>query len=211
MKTRFNEIRDNWTAVKNHCRTTVNKQFTDKEAGTTFKKKLLISEHTPIRLIEFDWTWAGIPYWTAMEWARHKFEKFITSQRDDRMVDDTPRKDKPQGAPVNYDGFANMQNLIDAFRKRLCRMATPEARELAEDFKATLSETHSLEADILVPNCIYRYGCPEFQSCGYWNRFYKWCEERGAAADMLDNIQLRYDLYNEYFYDTRCKNGNEKN
>ena len=150
-KTIFNWIGDDWKRVKNHCRTTDNKEFTEKEASETFKKKLLISEHTPIRLLEFDWSWVRRPYWVAMEWARHKFEKFISSQRDDRLIDETPRGNKPQDAPVNYDGFANMQNLIDAWRKRLCRAATDDARELAEDFKETLHETHPLESNILVP------------------------------------------------------------
>lgn len=85
MKTRFNFIIDDWKRVKNHCRTTVNKKFSDIEATYNFKKKLLISEHSPIRLLEFDWTWEGIKYWVSTEWSRHKFEKFITSQRNDRQ------------------------------------------------------------------------------------------------------------------------------
>lgn len=56
---------------------------------------------------------------------------------------------KPQDALVNFDGYANMQNLIDAWRKRLCFMATKEARELAEDFKITLHKTNPLESDVL--------------------------------------------------------------
>ena len=108
MKTIFNWFGDDWTRVKNHCRTTDNKGFTEKSASDTFKKKLLISEHSPIRLLEFDWTWKGIFYWLSTEWSRHKFEKFISTQRDDRLIDDTPRGKKPQDAPVNFDGYANM-------------------------------------------------------------------------------------------------------
>ena len=52
--TKFNRFIDDWKAVKNHCRTTDNKDFTGKDATDTFKKKLLISEHSPIRLLEFD-------------------------------------------------------------------------------------------------------------------------------------------------------------
>ena len=158
MITKFNFIADDWKRVKNHCRTTDNKDFTENDASETFRKKLLMSEHSPIRLLEFDWSWKGIAYWVSTEWSRHKFEKFISSQRDDRLIDDTPRGKKPQEAPVNFDGYANMQNLIDAWRKRLCFMATKEARGLAEDFKITLHEDHPLEAAVLVPNCIYRGG-----------------------------------------------------
>ena len=129
---RINWISNSWKRVKNHCRTTVNKSFTDNEPTDEFKKKLLISEHSPIRLLEVDWTWENIKYWVSTEWSRHKFEKFITSQRDDRMIDETPRDKKTQDAWVNYDGYANAQNTIDAWRKSLCYQATPEARKLAE-------------------------------------------------------------------------------
>lgn len=209
MKTVFNHISDDWRRVKNHCRTTDNKDFTEKDASDTFKKNLLISEHTPIRLIEFDWSWIKMKYWVAMEWARHKFEKYISSQRDDRLVDDTPRGKKPQEAPVKFDGFANMQNVIDAWRKRLCRVATEDAREYAEDFKETLHETHPLESDVLVPNCIYRGGCPEkFSPCGFIHQFIVWVNENHPELHKhwFMDIQLRYDLYNEFFYTVVRKN-----
>ena len=202
MKTVFNFIADDWRRVKNHCRTTDNKDFSENEASTTFKKKLLISEHSPIRLLEFDWTWKSIFYWLSTEWSRHKFEKFISTQRDDRLMDDVPRGDKPQKALVNFDGYANMQNLIDAWRKRLCRMATKEARELAEDFKKVLHETHPIESDVLVPNCIYRMGCPEFKTCGYIHGFLVWVIRFNPGENWMTDIQRRYDLYNEYFYST---------
>ena len=199
MKTIFNWFADDWKRVKNHCRTTDNKDFSENEATDVFKKKLLISEHSPIRLLEFDWSWREIYYWLSTEWSRHKFEKFISSQRDDRLKDDIPRGKKPQDALVNFDGYANMQNLIDAWRKRLCFMATKEARELAEDFKIELHKTHPIESNVLAPNCIYRAGCPEFKTCGYLVGFNKWLEENDKELDWT-NIQQRYDLYNEYFY-----------
>lgn len=140
MKTIFNTILDDWKRVKNHCRTTDNKDFTENNVNDEFKKKLLISEHSPIRLLEFDWSWKGIKYWVSTEWSRHRFEKFISSQRDDRLKDGTSRDKKTQDALVNFDGYANMQNLIDTWRKRLCFQATREARELAEDFKCELQK-----------------------------------------------------------------------
>lgn len=200
MKTIFNWIGDDWKRVKNHCRTTDNKEFTEKDATDTFKKKLLISEHSPIRLLEFDWTWKNIFYWVSTEWSRHKFEKFISTQRDDRLKDNTPRGKKTQDTLVNFDGYANMQNGIDSWRKRLCRTATDDARELGEDFKIELHKTHPYESNVLVPNCIYRAGCPEFSCCGFISEFIKWAKDNGKEINWL-NIQDRYDLYNEYFYE----------
>lgn len=198
--TKFNWFGDDWKRIKNHCRTTDNKDFTDKNATETFKKKLLISEHSPIRLLEFDWSWKNIAYWLSTEFSRHKFEKFISTQRDDRLKDDIPRGKKPQDSLVNFDGYANMQNLIDAWRKRMCFQATKEARELAEDFKIELHKTHPIESDVLVPNCIYRMGCPEFKTCGYIKGFIDWVSKDNKRMCDFWDIQQRYDMYNEYFY-----------
>ena len=202
-KTIFNHISDDWRRVKNHCRTTDNKDFTEKDASPEFRGKLLISEHSPIRLLEFDWSWKSIPYWVSTEWSRHKFEKFISTQRDDRLKDSVPRGKKPQEAPVNFDGYANMQSLIDAWRKRLCYQATPEARGLAEDFKAKLSETHPIEASVLVPNCVYRFGCPEFHECGHFRQFYLWAAKNHPDEDWVWNIATRYAIYNKFLTEVK--------
>lgn len=190
----INYITDSWKRIKNHCRTTVNKQFTDAEPTKEFKKKLLISEHSPIRLLEVDWSWKGIKYWVSTEWSRHKFEKFISTQRTDRTNVD--RNKKPQDYPVNFDGYANAQNLIDAWRKRLCFQATKEARELAESFKIELKDKEEELSNVLVPNCIYRCGCPEFSSCNFFNEFKRYCNDNNVN---MFNIQERYDAYNELF------------
>lgn len=194
-KTRINYISDSWKRIKNHCRTTVNKKFSDVEPTKEFKKKMMISEHTPIRLLEVDWSWLKIPYWCSTEWCRHKFEKFISTQRDDRTNDNVPRSKKPQGAEVVYDGYANAQNLIDAERKRLCYQATNEARKYGESLKRELNEREPELAFCLQKNCIYRCGCPEFESCGYWEKF---CERH--SGEDLTNIENRYRLAEEDFY-----------
>lgn len=199
----FNQIAADdevWKRVKNHCRTTDNKDFTENYATDKFKKMLLMSEHSPIRLLEFDWTWKPIEYWVSTEWSRHKFEKFISTQRDDRLIDEIPRGQKPQDAPVTFDGYANMQNLIDAWRKRLCTCATPEARAYGESFKYALHKTHPNEADMLVPNCVYRGGCPEFVPCPFWKGFMS----RHTCSDMLD-LHTRYACYNAEFYERAGK------
>lgn len=201
MKTKFNSypLSADWRRAKNHCRTTDNKDFTDKNPSEEFKQKLLISEHSPIRCLEFDWSWNGIPYWVSTEWSRHKFEKFISSQRDDRLKDDIPRGKKSQDAPVNFDGVANMQSLIDAWRKRMCYQATNEARELAEDFRMMIEPMFPSEALVLVPNCVYRGGCPEFHPCGFWKQFCETVENNyGSTAPLLD-IERRYKIYAQWF------------
>lgn len=204
MKTRFNWIGCDWKRVKNHCRTTVNKKFTENEPSEKFKKELLISEHSPIRLIEFDWSWEGMPSWVSVHWVRHKWEKFVSTQRDDRKEHTIPRGKMPQDTPVDFDGYANMQSMIDSFRKRLCFQASPETREYAEDFKVTLHNYIPCLADVLVPNCIYRCGCPEMCMCKerFFKQYVDYVNTEGEPRPSPFNIQGRYDLYNEMFYAT---------
>lgn len=202
MKTTFNYISDTWKLVKNHCRTTVGKQFTESEPTKEFKKKILISEHSPIRLIEIDWSWKGIKSWIATHWSRHKFEKFITTQRDDRVSNDISRNELPQSAPVNFDGYANAQQLIDAFRKRLCYQAHKETREYAVDFKMELQNHESELSKVLVPNCVYRMGCPEFNECGHMRRFIEYVESVDKKDSLFD-ISKRYDLYCEFLKEVK--------
>ena len=47
---------------------------------------------------------------------------------------------------------------------------------------------------------VYRCGCPEFSSCGFWKAF---CEKH-KDADLTD-IQTRYDLANADFYEERSE------
>jgi len=190
MKTRFNKIDADWTNVKNKCRTTVNKLYTDNEASPEFKRKLLISEHSPIRLLNIDWSWI-LPSYSATHFSRHKWECFIGTQRSDRTGID--RHKITQDVDVPFDGYANAQNLIDTARKRLCFMADPVTRSYMEDFKREL-RGHQIElSDVLVPNCIYRCGCPEFETCGYFKKVIEKCAD-------ITNIQERYNTYNSYFY-----------
>ena len=192
-ETTINNIHVDWINVKNKCRTTVNKQYSNVDATEEFKNKLLLSEHSPIRLINIDWSWKQIPYWVSTELSRHKFEKYISTQRSDRTGID--RNILPQNAPVNFDGYANAQHLIDVSRKRLCSCATLEARNLITDLKVSLKDNNCLVADYMCPNCIYRGGCPEFKQCGFWKNF---CEQN-KDKNLLD-LNTRYKCYNDMIY-----------
>lgn len=197
-KTTINCVHNDWVNIKNKCRRTVNKEYTDNVPGEKFKKNLMISEHSPIRLLEVDWTWRDLEYWASQELARHKFEKFITTQRTDRTGVD--RSNLSQAAPVKFDGFANAQNLIDSSRKRLCFQATEEARTAFEELKIQLNPIEPETAFVMVPNCIYRCGCPEFNKCGFFKKFM----EKHPDIN-ITNIEERYKAYNDDFYSEHKK------
>lgn len=114
MKTEILKIKGDWIEVASDCRSTVGKPPLDHEPSVDFKRKILIAEHIPIRDISVKWTWHGIKSWVATHWSRHKFEKYIRSQRSDRTG--IPRDKLPQDAPVEFTGEANVQSLIDTMR-----------------------------------------------------------------------------------------------
>lgn len=193
MKTKILKIKGDWMEVVDDCRATVGKESLGKEPSKAFKRSILISEHSPIRDLIVKWKWPSIKSWVATHWVRHKWEKFVKTQRTDRTGVD--RDDLPQSALVDFTGEANAQALIDSWRKRLCYQASPETRGYAEDFKWTLSGVEPEVADVLVPNCIYRCGCPELNGgCRWYNKAVELCPDLAST-----DIQKRYDAYNAYF------------
>jgi hypothetical protein len=193
MKTKLIKIKGDWQEVVNDCRATVGKDELGKDPSERFKREILISEHSPIRDISVKWIWKNIASWVATHFSRHKWECFIKTQRSDRTG---VKRDKlPQDAPVNFTGDANVQQLIDTARKRLCRLASRETRKYMEDLKTTIRSVEPEISDVLVPNCIYRCGCPEPTCCGWYEAA---CKQDPKLAST--NIQERYDAYNRMFH-----------
>lgn len=193
MKTKIIKIKGDWQEVVNDCRTTVGKGELGKEPSAKFKREILISEHSPIRSMSVKWQWNPIPSWVATHFARHKFEKFIKTQRTDRTGVD--RDKLPQDAPVIMTCEANTQHLIDCARKRLCMLASPETRRHMEDLKTAIHIVEPEISDVLVPSCVYRAGCPEPCGCSWYEAI---CVLEPKLCST--NIQERYDAYNTMFY-----------
>lgn len=194
MKTKILKIKGDWQEVVDDCRATVAKPPLGREPSRKWKQDILISEHDPIRDIEVKFRWQDIPYWVAMHWKTHIWRSRTNSQRNDRQSK-YDRNEAPQGQTVDFIGDANAQHLIDTWRKRLCYMASPETRGYAEDFKTTLHDDEPELARVLVPNCIYRCGCPESNGCGW---FEKMCEKYPDLAST--DIQTRYNVYNNLIF-----------
>lgn len=194
MKTEIIKIKGDWEEVVNDCRATVAKDELGHEPSRKFKRSILISEHDPIRDIEIKFRWRAIPYWVAMHWKTHIWRSRTNTQRNDRQVE-YDRNKAPQDSPVDFIGDPNVQHLIDTFRKRLCLMASKETRDYAKDFKETLRTVEPEISDVLVPNCVYRCGCPENCECRAFEKMV------AKFPDMAStDIQKRYDAYNKFFY-----------
>lgn len=193
--TKILKVKGDWTEVLNDCRATVGKNPLENEPSVTFKKKILISEHSPIRDIIIKWFWEGMPHWVSVHWVRHRWEKYVRTQREDRAG--IPRSELSQEEPQNFTGEANIQHLIDTARKRLCYQASPKTREYMEDLKVAIKyDVDPYIADVLVPNCVYRGGCPEPEPC----------EQCFCKTVLLtQDIQERYNAYNKAFYARKGK------
>ena len=164
-----------WKRVLNAARRTIGKNQLNKEPSDSWKAKMLLAEHSPIRLLEYDWSWGDIRQWVTAHLVRHHegCEKFVHTQRGDRrkILEDygvETRDELPQGALNDMDMTANAQALINISRKRLCNCASKETREAWTQVKEAIAEVDPVLASKMVPECLYRGFCPEFMNpCGY--------------------------------------------
>ena len=157
---------DNWQDVKDSTMNTIGKT-TGKYPTSEWKRRLLLSEHSPIRRIKFYWRWKDIKYWVSVHLVRHKIgiEHWVATQRTDRTGID--RNELPQGALVDHACEADAQAMINISRRRLCACASPETRQAWQAVKNKTAITEPELARCMVKDCIYRGHCYEMFSCGY--------------------------------------------
>lgn len=173
--TRLECVKPDWKRVLNAARRTVGKAPIDKEPSIEFKKEVLLAEHSPIRLLEYDFTWDDIRQWVTAHFVRHHegCEKFVHTQRPERNLELTGlnRDELPQGLLNDMDMACNAQSFINISRKRLCvGCASVETRKAWELVIEYLREVDPVLAEKCVPECLYRGFCPEKKRCcGYVN------------------------------------------
>ena len=157
---------DNWQDIKDSTMNTIGKT-TGKYPTSDWKRRLIMSEHSPIRRLKFYWRWFALKSWVSVHFVRHKMgiEHWVTTQRTDRTGVD--RDKLPQGSLVNHCCEANAQSLIFISRKRLCNQASKDTREAWKAVKHEVSLTEPELASCMVRECVYRGFCPEMFPCGY--------------------------------------------
>lgn len=170
--TRFECVKPDWIRVVNAARRTVGKKPIYHEPSNAFKRKILLAEHSPIRLLEYDFTWEDIRMWVTTHLVRHHegCEKFVHTQRVDRneALKFLKRDDLPQGLLNDMDMTCNAQSFMNISRVRLCSTASRETREAWKLVIEYLREVDPILAEKCVPNCLYRGFCTEGDnSCGY--------------------------------------------
>lgn len=184
-----------WNRVLNAARRTIGKTATDKEPSNSWKAKILLAEHSPIRLLEYDWGWSKIRQWVTVHLVRHHegVEKFVHSQRSDRRELPCDRDHLYQGARNDMDMTANAQALINISRKRCCNCASKETREAWAIVLDELEKIDPVLRSKCVPECVYRGFCPEWMSkCKY----YTTDNYKRARAEY---VNTKYDKDVKYF------------
>ena len=64
--TRFECVKPDWIRVVNAARRTWGKKPINHEPSDRFKRKILLAEHSPIRLLEYDFTIEDIRQWVTV-------------------------------------------------------------------------------------------------------------------------------------------------
>lgn len=193
--TRITNFSVNWIKIRSACMTTITKQAGDKQPSSTWRRKLLICRHSPIRRGIISWKWDKIPYAISTHFARHHegVEKFIGTERADRTeVKDRSKRSQMNCVPMEMD--ANIQGLMNVAEKRLCMCADPITRAYME---ALVEEIRKYDKDIawaLVPQCVRCGGCVEpFGKCQYYSNVFK-----DFPPEKQQDVIARYDHYDEY-------------
>lgn len=167
MRVNLISIKGTWRSVANAARTTIRMESGMGQPSSRWKKKLLLSEHSPIRKLAVEWKWYNLMSWVSVHMVRHKYgiEHFVSTQRSDRTKQN--RNEATQDALVVHECEANAQAMISISRKRLCSAASKETIEAWAAVLEKIRETEPELYSVCVPECVYRGFCPEIKKCGY--------------------------------------------
>lgn len=193
IKARITDFDIDWMKIKSACMTTISKEA-GKEPTQEWKRKLLLCEHSPIRRGTISWKFDEIPYCISTHFVRHHegVEKWVGTERADRTeIKDRSQRSQMDIVPMEME--ANIQAIINISRKRLCTSADPLTIKY---WKAVLEAIKEYDEDIYwacVPECVRCGGCPEYNSCGYYDNLMKDAEPEEQRV-----LKLRYDRYNKF-------------
>lgn len=167
MKVNLLDVKGTWRSIADAARTTIGMDAGDGEPSASWKRRILLAEHSPIRKLHISWVWQDIKSWVSVHFVRHKFgiEHWVQSQRTDRTGVD--RNKLPQSTLVNHECEANAQAIINISRKRLCNQASVDTQFAWMKFLSELKNIQPELFSVCVPDCVYRGWCYEYKSCGY--------------------------------------------
>lgn len=163
-----------WAKVLDIARLTQNKEPLHKEPSETWKKAIIKSRHSPLRLrrylIEFE-----CPQFVTAHLARHiHAQPFVGTSRTDLTGN---KRDPLRLTPMALE--LNAEEVLNISGQRLCRKASIETQSTWASILDELAEIEPLLVDKCKPKCIYAGFCNEMKPCGFADtaEFYKQLEE----------------------------------
>lgn len=190
MKVKLKNYIDCWQYVKDATMNTVGKE-TGIYPDPVWKRRLLLSEHSPIRKLKISWKWYDLKSWVSVHFVRHKIgiEHWVRTQRSDRT--NSNRDEALQGALVEHECEGNAQALIFMGRRRLCAGASLETRQAFQAVKDAVAVKEPELASCIVRECVYRNGfCPEMFPCGF-------NKTKAFEEELKDYIGIKKDDIND--------------
>ena len=156
-----------WSDVLNAARFTQRKSPMSGEPSVKWKKKIIKSEHSPLRCLMFNIDLYDIPYFVSVHLVRHiHAQPFVSTSRPDIDRHQPTREEQRKTDPVNMRLFLNAQEIINISKVRLCNKAEFKTRNIWFEVIKELSKIEPELANACKPSCFYRGFCPEFKSCG---------------------------------------------
>lgn len=168
MRVQFKKVKGTWREIADSARTTIHMGEGTKEPSSTWKHRMLLCEHSPIRQLILKWKWIDLMSFVSVHFVRHwlGIVHWVSTQRTDRTGID--RNKLPQDELVTHEAEANAQAIINISRKRLCSCASPETREAWQAFLDSFKDKEPELYECCVPDCVYRGYCYEYKTCGYY-------------------------------------------
>lgn len=191
MKIEITRVTD-WKRVVDAARFTQGKKSLGREPSDEFKKQMILSEHSPLRELEFDIKMYGIPYWVSNHFVRHVHaQPFVSTSRPDITGSKIPRHEMRQDDLVNLQLSLNAQEIINISKLRLCNKASKETREVWYKVIDELVQIEPYLASACVPQCVYRGFCPEPKSCGRTNtNFFTFARKHYKNLDLYKTNEI---------------------
>lgn len=168
---------EDWKRCLLLAKATQGKFDAPKEPSVEWKKKILRSEHSPIRTLMFTIKMENIPYCNSVHFVRHKYgvEHYVQSQRKNQE-----RGAERQDAPVTHIMDIDAQELIFMARKRLCFKADIVTHQIMAEIVEAIIKKDEIYRGVFSPACGgFEVNCREFVPCGMFH----YPEARKALAE----------------------------
>lgn len=151
-----------WSKVLDIARMTQNKKPLHKEPSEEWKRALIRSRHSPLRLrrylIEFE-----TEQFVTSHLSRHVHaQPFVGTSRTDLTGN---KRDPLRLTPMALE--LNAEEILNISGQRLCNKASIETQNTWKAILEELAEFEPLLVEKCKPKCIFQGYCNEMRPCGY--------------------------------------------